>query len=249
MKIHADVLPVLSLAAIDGNAVRLTGQLDRKLYLRTNEVLEALGGKWNRKAKAHLFDRDATLAIETALLTGEVTTYKDIGFFPTPEPLAMKLCAMARVEPGMQCLEPSAGTGNIVRALLSFGAKVTAIERDVHMRKQLMELCSVAPYDDFIECDLPSFMSFDRVVMNPPFLKSGLGDHLDHVRHAFAMLSPGGILVSVLPSGIEFRKDRKHTAFADWYQSLGGVVEKLPPDSFKSSGTSVSTVTLTLRAR
>ena len=33
-------------------------QLDRNDYVKVNKALEALGGKWNRKAKAHLFDED-----------------------------------------------------------------------------------------------------------------------------------------------------------------------------------------------
>ncbi len=54
MRVEDDVLAVLSRAETNGNALVLIGQLDRLMYERTNKVLEAAGGKWNRKAKAHM---------------------------------------------------------------------------------------------------------------------------------------------------------------------------------------------------
>lgn len=48
MRVENEVPTVLSRAATQGNALTLFGQLDRRLYDRTNKVLEAAGGKWNR---------------------------------------------------------------------------------------------------------------------------------------------------------------------------------------------------------
>ena len=45
MKIADDVLAVLSAAETNGNKLLLVGQLDRKMYVKANEVLEAAGGK------------------------------------------------------------------------------------------------------------------------------------------------------------------------------------------------------------
>lgn len=77
MKITQDVLEVLSRAEIQGNNLRLTGELDRKLYLKTNNVLEAAGGKWNKKAKAHIFQDETDDIIEQMLLTGAITVPKN----------------------------------------------------------------------------------------------------------------------------------------------------------------------------
>ena len=60
MIVADDVLSVLSIAQCAGNALQLPPQqLDRQLYVRTNKVIEAAGGKWNRKTRAHVFDGDA----------------------------------------------------------------------------------------------------------------------------------------------------------------------------------------------
>ncbi|MDF9812984.1 hypothetical protein [Streptomyces sp. SPB162] len=48
MKIDPDVLDVLRAATVDGPALRLNGQLERKLYERVNLALHALGGVWHR---------------------------------------------------------------------------------------------------------------------------------------------------------------------------------------------------------
>lgn len=258
MQISNEVLAVLSTLTIDGLNVKIEQQLDRKLYTKVNEVLEACGGKWNRKAKAHVFPCDAYLRIEEAIVTGEVQTHKDIGFFPTPPALAKRLVAMADVRPGMTALEPSAGTGRIVEALLAAGARVTIVERDVKMLNDLIAKVRCmgkevfyATVDDFMDyrpshCVTPELKGpFDRVVMNPPFLRSGLGDHLDHVRHAYGMLAPKGVLVSVLPAGVTFRGDARYKEFRRWATTHGDVKE-LPDGSFEESGTSVRTVVVRL---
>lgn len=261
MKISQDVLAVISSLEIHppvrplaGYAVKMR-KLERKLYLDVNKVLEALGGKWERSAQSHIFDGDPTARIELVLVTGEVTTAKDIGFFPTPVALARQLVEMAEVRPGMTCLEPSAGTGRIVDALLAVGASVVAIERDDKMRQALTNRAMDQPFPhqlwvaslerDFMHATLAQ-NHFDRVVMNPPFIKCGEGDHIDHVRHAFGMLKPGGILVAVLPAGVWFRQDKRHAAFRAWLEDSNHIygLNSLPEGSFKESGTMVNTYVL-----
>lgn len=246
MKVTTEVLSVLSTCLrIDGINVVIAQQLDRKLYVGVNKVLEACGGTWSRKARAHVFVAwDPAEKIEQVLATGEVTVAKsDLCFFPTPVALAKRLVQATGVDVGHRALEPSAGSGRIVDALLLAGANPTACERDNAMRAALEQrgTFGVAPVDDFMK--LPPVRLYDRVVMNPPFTKCGEGDGLDHVLHALKFLRPGGRLGAIMPNGILFREDRRHRAFR-YALPFGTTFTELPEDSFKESGTRVRTVML-----
>lgn len=255
MKLTEDILAVLSTAEIEDTSLRITsGQLDRKLYVAVDKALQALGGKWNRKTKTHTFPSGAaSQLVENAILTGEVTLPKrDLAYFPTSPDLARQLVVMAGVKRGHRVLEPSAGTGRIVDAILAAGGDAVVVERDPSMRHYLSEryplgdpspkVLLVSNETDFL--NFTAMADFDSAVMNPPFKVCGAGDHLDHVQHAFSLLKKRGVLVSVLPVSIEFRQDKRYTKFRAWFQDRGGEAARLPEGSFKDSGTSVNTCTL-----
>lgn len=127
MRVEQTVLTVLSNAQVAGNQVVLVGQLERKLYEKTNKVLEAAGGKWVRKARAHVFECEAASRIDQILVTGEVAVPKDeFNFFPTPSGIVAKLVELADIEPGMRVLEPEAGQGAIALACVEAGRSLTA---------------------------------------------------------------------------------------------------------------------------
>lgn len=257
MQIAISTLAALSTVEIEGTHVRITHQLERTLYVKVNTVLEALGGKWNRKAKAHVFPTDARSLLERAITAGEVTTNADLGFFETPLALAKQLVDLAEIEPTHVVLEPSAGAGRLVDEIQSHGAYVVAVEYDdarragLNLRRRMthdwMTCVHVDHVADFMDFD--PIEPFDRVVMNPPFCKVGKGDHIDHVRHAFEALVPGGVLVSVLPAGVQFRGDRRHTEFRAWCLEHATLIEPLPDDSFVESGTGVRTCVVKLVRR
>lgn len=253
MQITPEVMRVLSALEIEPNHARIVEQLDRKLYAQVDKVLQACGAKWSRKHKAHVFTHeDAGERLQMAIDTGEVITAQELGFFPTPTPLACELVQLADVRPGHFVLEPSAGEGAIVEALLTIGvASVDCIERDAYRRRQLEAsrimihdwcVVTVASVDDFM--DFEPEEPYDRIVMNPPFGRVGKGDHIDHVRHAHGMIVPDGVLVSVLPAGVVFRNDRRHREFREWVAERGGTITPLPDDSFVDVGTKVRTCVL-----
>lgn len=246
MKIPQEVLAVLSTMTVDGLVARLPeGKLDRKLYERTNAVLVELGGKW-KTGKGHVFATDPTERLDQAIVSGEISTAKETGFFPTPIALAKRLVELADVRPGMHVLEPSAGTGRIAAAVLRV-PKVTlvCVEVDVDRAESLATLA----IPDRVEIESADFLSvkpvacFDRVVANPPFARQ---QDIDHVRHAFSFLKPGGRLVSVMSASVSFRQDHKATEFRKFVAANCGTIEALPEDSFKESGTSVNAVVVTL---
>jgi hypothetical protein len=120
MKVSDEVIDVLANSETAENKLFLPPtQLERKLYVAVNKALEALGGKWNRKEKSHVFDFEPDEAIEKLLQTGEyVCAKKEFQFFETPEWLAKKMVDIADIQPGDRVLEPSAGRGAIARHLL-----------------------------------------------------------------------------------------------------------------------------------
>jgi predicted RNA methylase len=241
MKVSTDVLEVLDRAETDGPSLTLTGTLDRKLYLDTAKVLEAAGGKWNRKARAHLFDGDAGDAIEAVILTGEVVSKKQqFGYFPTPAVVVQRLLDLADLDTGMHLLEPSAGRGAIALPAAAAGAVVDCIE----LQEDHAEAINDAHHPrvtvlvrDFLAIDPQE--SYDRVVMNPPFARQ---DDIRHVLHAHKFLRPGGLLVAVMSNGVTFRDTPITRQFRSLIQANGGELHPLPEGAFKESGTGVTTV-------
>ena len=241
-KLSEEVLTILSTAEIDGLTVRLTcGQLERKLYQDVNLALEALGGKWNRKTKGHDFLSNPTEKLENAILTGEVTPPKKNGYFPTPKLIVQQLTDLAEIHQGQTVLEPSAGQGAIADEIRNRGAEVFCAEI-LPENLKILEAKShkIVSRDIFAYA---AYEKFDRVVMNPPFENQA---DIDHIIHAFDMLKPNGILVSVMAAGVVFRQNKKTVDFRKLIERNKGKIIKLPQDSFAESGTMVNTVIVVL---
>jgi hypothetical protein len=152
------------------------------------------------------------------------------GFFPTPRPVIRQMLDAAEIEPGHEVLEPSAGKGDILdmlRADFDGEVTVTAIEMNRTLQAVLEAKGHDVEFCDFLE----HVGHYDRVVMNPPFDRSG--SEIDHVRHAFDCLRPGGRLVSIMSEAPFFRCDRKATEFRQWLDDVGGTSEQLPEDAFR----------------
>lgn len=244
LKVSEPVMAVLSTARCDGTALFLTsGQLDRKLYEATNKVLEAAGGKWNRKTRGHVFPGDAAEAMDQVLISGEITRPQDFGFFPTPPAVVERLFELADLDAAHVTLEPSAGTGAIAQPLARIVASVACVELQAKHAETLRKAGLTVTEGDFL-ATTPAPI-YDRVVMNPPFAKQA---DIRHVMHASRFLKPGGRLVSVMAAGVNFREDRTAVEFRAFLAERGGEIESLPEDSFKASGTSVNTVIVTLEA-
>lgn len=244
MRVEDDVLAVLSRAETNGNALVLTGQLDRRMYERTNKVLEAAGGKWNRKARAHIFDDEAANRVDQIILSGEVEVPKDeFNFFPSPPSVVARLMELAGVQRGMRVLEPSAGKGAIAYACADAGATVDCYEL---MEANFVALAGDARLGAVRHMDFLTQApeaSYERVVMNPPFAKQA---DIKHVLHALRFLKPGGLLVSVMAASVAFRDNKMTQDFRDLIRERGGDIEALPEGAFKASGTMVRSVIVTI---
>lgn len=250
MKLPQQVARILESAiSFDGTIVRITRQLDRKDYIEVNKVLEAFGGKWNRKAGGHVFSYEPESVIIDSIATGEYLDPKsDLNFFPTPPELAGHIVNLAGVERGDRVLEPSAGTGNILRELSLKTRNLLFCEIDDGMRLQLLHEQSeqyirrwglLCP--DFLEVpNILNLAPIDIIVANPPFSRGR------DVLHVSTMLDVARTrVVSVMSAGFTFRSDKKTQALKEKLtKGWNWEISDLPEDSFKSSGTRVSTVLL-----
>ncbi len=153
-----------------------------------------------------------------------------IDFFPTPESHAADLVALAGIEPGMTVLEPSAGHGMLAEAARAAGAKVDAVELAGDLREILQAKGFGLVGSDFM-ATTPA-QSYDAVVMNPPFSNDM---DIDHVRHAYDHLKPGGRLVAIVSATAGDRQNNKNKAFREWFDGLGGSEQAMPDGAFKAS--------------
>lgn len=246
MKINNNVLDVLGNCKVEDNILYLPNiQLNRTDYTAINKVLEALGGKWDRKLKGHVFNHCPADDIEAVLLTGDVVdTKKAFQFFPTPRSVAEHLCDLAEINGSVSVLEPSCGNGALADVIWERGPRSLY---GVELNTALEDTLKDKPYKVFIGWDflkLEADEAWDRIVMNPPFSKH---QDIDHVLKAFSILKPGGILVSVMSASPLFRTDKKSVAFREFLEENNAFVEVLPEGSFKEGGTMVKTCVVKIK--
>lgn len=244
MQIDPDVIDAIRSATADGPALRLNGQLERKLYERVNLALHAVGGVWHRYKKAHVFTIDAAEAIAGLLATGEVITDVDQGFYPTPEPTVERLLDLAELEPGCEVLEPSAGRGAIAEAVAARRAIVDCVELDAARAEHIRAggYARQVTAADFFSVKVER--RYQRVIMNPPF--AGRQD-IRHVKRALRFIQPGGLLVAIMYGSLTYREDRRTKDFLARVWEARGTLWELPADAFPAVG--VATVIAVIPVR
>ncbi len=240
-KIDPEAAEVLKRATIGSDRVVLPDQrLDRKLYDRINKILVGAGGKWSKREKAHLFQSDPRQTLGRSLETGLGANLQQINqTFFTPPDIARRMVEKASWHTGFSVLEPSAGTGRLIEAVIRKckPSNLFAVEKNDQLAQQLKEKFAgdsrvTIYHDDFLQLKSPG--QFDRVIMNPPFDK---GADIKHIRHAMSFLRPGGRLISICGNGPKQAREFLDGA-AEW--------EELPAGTFE--GTRVKTVILVLDA-
>lgn len=185
------------------------------------------------KPEAAAFD-----AIKESLRAG-IQALPVAQLFPTPPELAARMVATAAIRPGDRVLEPSAGTGNLIRAIPdNSGAAIVAVEINQSLADRL-ESPGGMPAGIDVHCE--DFLQwygdvdlFDRIIMNPPFVN---GADIAHIKHAVGLLKPGGRLVALCANGPRQQEQLRPLA-SEWLD--------LPDGTFKESGTNVNTAMLVI---
>lgn len=171
--------------------------------------------------------------------------------FPTPPELAARLVAAVQVDDGARILEPSAGTGNLVRALRATGRRlhIVAVEINQELAAGLTSAAraETQPATQELEVICGDFLeslaigAFDAIVMNPPFAN---GQDIEHIRKAITLLKDGARLAAICANG-----SRQQAELRPLIEAAGGSWEPLPAGTFKESGTAVNAVFLTYQKR
>ena len=246
MLIKSDILAIIKQGILmeDGMEYFLPEmKLERNKYTETNKILESVGFKWNRKTKSHINSEDISDKFYNMVDCGEwVDIKKEYQFFPTPKEIVKQMIDMVCWIDVKSCLEPSFGTGNILKELpIMTDIKTYGCELNLDMFKN-----TVAEIGNLknLELNNVDFLNFkenvDVIIANPPFTKL---QSIKHFFHMVELLNPNGQLICIVPSGdydknssIKLRQE--FTKFVD----ENCEVFKLKHGDFKESGTMVKTI-------
>lgn len=226
---------------IKGNNVHPPSyQLDRKLYAKLKKVLTDLGGKWKGgKTQAFIFKESPQGLIEEYLGTGK-NKKKELQFFQTPPEVAQKLVEKSDLKNGLKILEPSAGSGALIKAALDqiqeaeiYYCEIWDIKRG-EIAKELPQAVCVG--FDFL--DLNGGQKYDRIIANPPFSKNS---DIKHVTKMIELLNDGGKLVTIMSPHFTFAQDKASKEFRKLLDKYDHEITDIEAGAFSSSGTQIAT--------
>jgi protein-L-isoaspartate O-methyltransferase len=158
--------------------------------------------------------------------------------FPTPPDLAARVVELANIQPGQSVLEPSAGTGALIRAVQERleEADIMAVEINRTLWEGISGMVHKSLCADFLECN-GELGTFDRIIMNPPFVN---GADIKHIEHARGKLNPGGRLVAICANGPR-QQEKLKPLTSQWHD--------LPAGTIADQGTSVRAALLVIDAK
>lgn len=237
------VAAALGSAVATGQHIAIGERLEPRTYAKVKALLGSLGGRWSSSKQAHVFAGEAS-AVLRSILGGNVVTDRDWEFFPTPRPLVERMLAKAKLQPGWQVREPQAGQGAIALAMAEIVGKHNVLCTEAMPRNAqcLRDLGFTVHEGDFLaETPAPHC---NAILMNPPF--SGHQDAA-HISHALGFLRPRGVLVAIASPSWRHASTAKAAAFRDLLAAMDAEVEDIPAGAFRSSGTDIATVMITIR--
>jgi 16S rRNA G966 N2-methylase RsmD len=238
IKITDEIRAILDQCEFTETTVKLPNiQLDRKLYVKINAILEQAGGKWSKKEKRHVFPSDPKkklgIIVEKGILIDEQKLFQK---FYTPLWLVEKIVSIAKVE-GKKVLEPSAGDGRVIDECYKQGASLVQgfdiTDIDCKERVPTNEVI----IQDFLT--VQPVEQYDVILGNPPYSKN---NWRKHTYHAYKFLKSGGKLVFVLPT-------TPHPEFYNWLSDKDYVVHEVKEGAFKEEGTMISVCILELNKK
>ena len=241
-----EVIDIIKQCSADGNILRLPKiELSREDYLAVKKAIEKNGGKWKGgKTFGFVFtDRDVTDVIDS-MLNGFEDIKKDFQFFTTPSDVADLMVVKLEIKPYEKILEPSAGNGALINAIIRLHSDITidCYELNPLNRKVLEKIPNVNVLgDDFIK--RIDNEEYDVIIANPPFSKN---QDIIHLMKMWNNLRYGGRIACITSTHWMFANDAKSVEFRDWILGKYTFQHEFPNGTFKESGTDIATILLIL---
>lgn len=244
-----NVEEVLRHCTFKDNILRLPDvQLNSKSYAEVKKWITEAGGKWNGgKIQGFTFDFDAT-RVTGILMSGERCNLKqEYQFFSTPSAFADWLVSLSDVRAEYAVLEPSAGTGSIIRAIHKVcpGVNVDAFELMPENMETLENMHNVSLVGEDFTKGVPRI--YDRIFANPPFAKN---QDIRHVRLMYDALNPeSGEMCVITSRHWVTATENECVQFRQWLQEVEAEIHEIPAGVFDESGTSIATMAIVIRKK
>ena len=155
---------------------------------------------------------------------------KKADFYATPlETVYSLLDNYKNIKSNDLILEPSAGNGNIIKALRNRGFKnhITAVECRAEEEKALLKLTNDIYISDFLKSKIS--VKYDVIIGNPPYSLAQ-----QFIDKSLSMLNPGGRLIFLLRTNF-LESKKRYEWWQDKIPSKLYVLSKRP--SFTGQGT------------
>jgi hypothetical protein len=220
----------------------ISREYDKHLIAEVDRVMAAIGATKLSKPKVgfyYQFDYDYRPVLDEVICSGCIPDHKSHQFYPTPEKLARIAVEMAGIQPGHNCLEPSAGLGALAD-LVPDSANVICYEiSQLHCKaleaKGYKTVGGIAGRQvrclDFLKLAAEyRGGGYDRIIMNPPFSE---GRWKLHTEGAAKCVAADGVIVAILPASAKGNFDLP-----------GFALEWSPVFDNEFAGTSISVVIL-----
>ena len=160
--------------------------------------------------------------------TNRGTVRNQNDFYATPVDVVENLLNFINLDSVEKILEPSAGNGNILKAISNkTNAEITSVEIREEEYGGLKELSDIVIIDDFINYDFDD--KYDLIIGNPPYSNA-----IDFVEKSLFLLSENGRLIFLLRTA--FLESKKRYEF--WQNnSLSELLVLSKRPSFTGKGT------------
>jgi predicted RNA methylase len=204
------------------------------LYKKVGEFLKTFDCKNTSYKKRKAFKNNGKFSNNQILEIGNklngVSLSTKFNYYPTPDILVDVVQELAEITDSCTILEPSAGTGSLLKGLNKDNIKC------VELNEILAEILKSSKYNctcSEIENYEPK-ERFDRIIMNPPFQKRLDAKHILLCFNKF--LKENGILVAIHSHGILSNTDKYSKEFQDLCRKYAVYHKSYVSGLFKDSG-------------